>query len=407
MAPMRILICNEHYGLVGGAEVYLLDVISRLEGMGYEVGVLHDSPAGETMDSTRPVYRVPGSLGFLHSQSASTVRAVKEAVQQFAPDVIYVIQGLNPAALHALVDRAPTLRYEMGLRLTCPSGRRMPRTWDGICTKPFDALCLWKAHTQLCMPRRPDTALKVWIDVRKNQRAHTRFHRIFLPSRYIYRLLVESGMPQERLEVLHLYTELNPAIEANSPSSERRILALGRPTPEKGFGHLIEGLNHITDPTTLEIAGESPYLEELRQLAARAPHRHTVVFSGWVPRQRLTEAYARARVVAVPSTWPEPFGIVGIEAMAHGLPAVAFDVGGISDWLADGRTGALIPRKDIPAMARALDAYLSDPSLARRHGAAGREEVRRRFLPEHHINRLLDAFEEALEAGRRLDMQKG
>ena len=83
--------------------------------------------------------------------------------------------------------------------------------------------------------------------------------------------------------------------------------------------------------------------------------------------------------------------------MAHGLPAVAFDVGGVSDWLSDGETGALVPRKDTPALARALEGYLSDPNLAAAHGAKGRETVTRRFRPEYHIGRLLEIFGEAAE----------
>ncbi|MDP6364973.1 MAG: hypothetical protein QF787_02320 [Nitrospinota bacterium] len=54
----------------------------------------------------------------------------------------------------------------------------------------------------------------------------------------------------------------------------------------------------------------------------------------------------------------------------------------------------LDPRKDIPAMGRALEAYLTDYDLPERHGVAGREDVLGRFLPDHHLNRLMEVFEE-------------
>ncbi|MDA0999769.1 MAG: glycosyltransferase family 4 protein [bacterium] len=390
---MRILACNEHYSIVGGAEVYFLDAISRLEQMGHEVGVLHDTAPGND-SGPRPAFRVPGGLGFDHTGKGA-LPAIREALRQFRPDVIFIAQVLNPAAIGLLSESAPAVRYVLGLRLSCPSGRRMPRTWDGICTKPFDAHCLWKAHTQLCMPRRPDTALRVWRDVRKNQQASGRLHRLLLPSRYVRELLIESGMNPEQLEVLHLYTRLSAEIEAAGPAPERRILLLGRPSPEKGFDLVLQALAHIEAPTTLEIAGDGPFIADLRRMAGEIPSRHEIVFSGFIPRDRISEAYRRARVAVVPSIWPEPFGIVGIEAMAHGLPAVAFDVGGIPDWLTDGLTGALVPRKDVPGLARALESYLSDPELAQKHGQAGRDMVRRRFLPEHHMNRLVEVFEEA------------
>ncbi len=394
---MRILLCSEHYAPVGGAEVYLFETAARLEDKGHEVGVLHDAEAAGDLAGARPTFRVPGALGFLHSKKREVVRAAKKAAASFAPDVIYLLQALNPPVTDALAQAAPAVRYALGLRLTCPSGRRLPRTWDGVCTKPFDALCLWKAHTQLCMPRRPDTALRVWSDVRRNQKAANRLHRLLVPSRYVRDMAVASGIGPDRVEVLHPYTGLAGHDGPAGPAAERRILAIGRPAPEKGFQEILKALPLIETPATLEIAGDGPYLDELRHLASRVPPRHQVVFSGQLPRERVPEAYRRARVAVLPSIWPEPFGIVGIEAMAHGLPAVAFDVGGVSDWLSDGETGALVPRKDTPALARALEGYLSDPNLAAAHGAKGRETVTRRFRPEYHIGRLLEIFGEAAE----------
>ena len=397
---MRILVCNEHYAHTGGAEVYVLDVMARLEARGHEVGVLHDAPAAPELEGRRPAFRVPGSMGFLHDPSPAAAEAARRAAAAFAPDAIYLVQAMNPAVNLALAGAAPCVQYAMGLRLTCPTGRRLPRTWEGVCTKPFDAHCLWKAHTQLCMPRRPDTALKVWNDVRRNLKAARLAQRILAPSRYTRDLLVRGGTAPELVEVLYLYTDLTPAMERARPAAERRILALGRMEAEKGFQHLFEALPLLDEPVVLELVGDGPFRKELEAMARQAPPRHRAVITPWAPRERLTGVFSRARVVAIPSTWPEPFGIVGIEAMAHGLPAVGFEVGGIADWLSGGKTGALVPRKDIPALARALGAYLGDPDLALRHGAAGREEVRRRFLPDHHLDRLEAVLAEAAGARR-------
>ena len=59
-------------------------------------------------------------------------------------------------------------------------------------------------------------------------------------------------------------------------------------------------------------------------------------FHGWVDETQRAALFGGSGVLALPSTWPEPFGLVGLEAAAHGMPAIAFDVGGVREWLVPG-----------------------------------------------------------------------
>jgi glycosyltransferase involved in cell wall biosynthesis len=105
----------------------------------------------------------------------------------------------------------------------------------------------------------------------------------------------------------------------------------------------------------------------------------------------------------MPSLWPEPFGLVGIEALAAGRPVVASATGGVGDWLADGVNGLLVRPGDAPALAGALNELLDDPARQRAMGAAGSEMVAARFTPEQHVAALLDAYRRARaewESGR-------
>jgi glycosyltransferase involved in cell wall biosynthesis len=81
--------------------------------------------------------------------------------------------------------------------------------------------------------------------------------------------------------------------------------------------------------------------------------------------------------------------MVGIEAMAYGKPVIAFDVGGISEWLEDGETGFLIQSRDEATLAEKMNLLLQDRPLAMGLGSKGREAVENRFIPEIHVERLL------------------
>lgn len=85
-----------------------------------------------------------------------------------------------------------------------------------------------------------------------------------------------------------------------------------------------------------------------------------------------------------------------LEAMATGLPVVATNVGGNPDLLRDGETGLLVPRSDPEALAHALRTYIDDPTLAARHGRAGRERVEREFSLEVMMRRYMAVYDDML-----------
>ncbi|MCW2971467.1 MAG: glycosyl transferase group 1, partial [Solirubrobacterales bacterium] len=89
------------------------------------------------------------------------------------------------------------------------------------------------------------------------------------------------------------------------------------------------------------------------------------------------------------------FGIVGIEALAAGRPAVASATGGIVDWLEDGVSGLLVPPADVPALARALNELLADPGRQSAMGSAGKRAVAERFSPARHLMALLEGYRSA------------
>ena len=118
-------------------------------------------------------------------------------------------------------------------------------------------------------------------------------------------------------------------------------------------------------------------------------------FKGWLTAEALAAELAQASVVAIPSLWPEPFGLVGIETFALGRPVVASTTGGVGDWLEHGVSGLGVARGRRAGAAAALNELLADPERQRTMGAAGRERVAADFTAERHVAALLAAFDDA------------
>jgi glycosyltransferase involved in cell wall biosynthesis len=178
------------------------------------------------------------------------------------------------------------------------------------------------------------------------------------------------------------------------------VLFLGRLTDLKGGRFLVEAVRLATErlgrALTLAVAGDGPERPAVEAQARRLGVGTEI--HGWVDAARRNDLLRGADVLAVPSVWPEPFGLVGLEAGCVGLPAVAFAVGGIPDWLTAGVSGELAPGDPPTAagLADALTRALADPHhLARlRRGAW---ETAGRFTWERHVTQLEAILERVAE----------
>ncbi|MBR9973697.1 glycosyltransferase family 4 protein [Magnetospirillum sulfuroxidans] len=155
----------------------------------------------------------------------------------------------------------------------------------------------------------------------------------------------------------------------------------GRPNdPRKNLGLLIRAIviAHGRDPRIrLRLTGQpdKSTAAMIRSLGAQA----LVQWQGVLPRQDLPGFYAGLDVFALPSA-QEGFGIVGIEAMACGVPVVSTRCGGPQDYVCDGETGFLVD-STAQAMAEALLRLVIDRALHHRMGHAARNVAKTRYSP--------------------------
>ena len=180
------------------------------------------------------------------------------------------------------------------------------------------------------------------------------------------------------------------------------ILFVGRLEPRKGFRYLLQAFPYVKEEfpqARLIVVGAYRKKEMARHLRyVREHHLTGVKFVGNVSDEDLPRYYRSCHVFCAPSTGFESFGIVLLEAMAAGKPAVASDIPGYRDLLEDGREGLLVERKNERALAKAITRVLRDPGLQEKMGAEGRIKARQ-YSWREVAERILDYYQELL--GRR------
>jgi len=213
--------------------------------------------------------------------------------------------------------------------------------------------------------------------------------RVSVLSRYTRELLL-THFPEAAGKVLLTPGALRSDFAVVGPERAARdgrliVLTVGRLHPRKGQLFTLQALRALAPRFRQKIeywivgSGHRPrYERTLRAAAAQCDF--PVRFLGDLPDRELDQVYNRADLFALTSVDHGPsvegFGLVYLEASAHGLPIVAHAVGGVSEAVVDNVTGLLVPPHHPAQLTAAFEKLISDPDLRRRLGSAGREWAR-------------------------------
>lgn len=137
---------------------------------------------------------------------------------------------------------------------------------------------------------------------------------------------------------------------------------------------------------------DSPYMVELRQLAAEYPW---IELPGWVSRENLLSEMEKAGLLVLP-TLEDNCPMVVLEAMSAGLPVIASRVGGVPDLISEGKTGMMFDPLDPESMRNATKTLIADPGLRARIAAAARTEANERFHPRSVAEAHMKIYREVL-----------
>lgn len=401
---LRIAVVNWTSRQVGGPEGYLHHVLPHLASAGHALGYWHetDEPAD------RAPVALPAGTPAWCARTLGRDRALA-ALHDWRPDVLYAHGLLDPGLEDDLLDVAPGVFFPHSYYGTCISGAKA-FTFPTVrpCQREFGPACLALYYPRRTGGLNPVTMVREYRRQAARLGVLRRYVALVTNSEHMRREYLRHGLGADRVTTIPYYVPdvRRPAPPRTLGERPRRLLFLGRMDPLKGGAVLLDALPAVAravGPLRLTLAGDGPARADWERHAARTlTSRRDIELSwaGWASGAALERLFDETDLLAMPSLWPEPFGRVGPEAAGRGIPAAAFDVGGISEWLLDGHTGHLAPGDPPTAagLAHAIIRCLADPGHYA-HLSAGALEGVGRFSASAHLGALLPILETAARDG--------
>ncbi len=391
---MRLLFVHERYGALAGAEANAHITATELARLGHAVGILHGPSTGKgepSWNSTFP-HRFP-----LTVPGVAPTAVTENALRTFQPDAVYVHKMADLDVIETLVRSGrPLVRMVHDHDIYCMRSYKYDYFTREICTRPASLACIVPCLASLV--RNPSGGFPVkWVSYRQKKREialNQRFDRMVVVTPFMREELLKNGFRADRIRI-HAPVPRMGDPELRSRFSDRNlILYAGQIIRGKGVDVLLEALALVRSPFECVILGDGNHRPHCERLARQLGLSDRVTFKGFIPQDELKAYYRECSVVALSSVWPEPIATIGLEVMRYALPVVAFDAGGIKDWLTDGHNGFLVPWMDRTAYAARLDQLLQDKNLARRLGENGLRLVSERYDFDGYIRDLESLFAE-------------
>jgi len=295
--------------------------------------------------------------------------------------VAFVHESDEPRLLAALItENFRLITFIHNHDWICPTHHKRYGVIDRNCTRPFSS-----AACSICSLLTPGTKNRPIPQQRELLTQVKRSRQFIVMSEFMADELRRNGFKQQR--IVKLYPPVVGTQTPHGAAPDRgdvpEILFVGRLIAAKGPDLLLDAARLIDRPFRLRFVGTGPLEATLKKKAAAYGLSGKVVFEGAVENSYLF--IERADIVAVPSRWPEPFAMVGIEAFAHGRPVVGFSIGGISEWLLHNFNGLLAKPGDARDLAACLTTLLDDPQKRSQFGQNGMSFVETHCTEERFV----------------------
>jgi glycosyltransferase involved in cell wall biosynthesis len=307
----------------------------------------------------------------------------------------------DPDMLIELRGECPTIFTLHNHSSYCPSGTKYLADRQKICDRSMNPLgCAWGHLIDGCGSRRPQKMLQNWWNA---DNALEPLKKLKIPvianSDYVREQIVSNGLSPERVVTLRCGVQqpkANVAPLSRETHQSQRILFAGRIVPYKGIEWLIRAMTKTDQRVHLDIAGDGWGKSSMEKLAQQMGLSDRITWHGWCDGNKLETLYQQCFTVVFPSFWPEPAGLVTLEAYARYRPIIAAAVGGIPEHVRDGETGILVAPNNIQQLATAINHLANNYQKSRLMGEQGQAWFQQEFTIDLHLQRLEKIYQKTI-----------
>ena len=388
---MKVLIVHNRYRTAGGEESVVEEESNLLRQKGHDVRLF--------LEDNQHILQEPTWKSALNAVwSVSTYRALTDIISDFKPDIAHfhnTFLRISPAAYYACQRKGvPVVQTLHNYRLACCNAflYRNGRICEECLTKfaPYPGViygCWQQSSVKTIIPFAILTThrlLRTWTKQVNMYIALTNFGK---------QKFMQMGIPASKITVKPNFVHM-----PFSQSEEREdfFLFVGRLSPEKGIMNLLNAWKRLAN-IRLIIIGDGPLYNDVQKFK-QTHELHNIEIIGGLPREDVFRFMQRARCLVFPSEWYEGFPMVLIEAFSHGLPVIAFNIGGRGEIVVDGETG-LLYRKWEELISKVNRLY-DNPDIAKQMGVNARKRYEELYTPEQNYRMLLNIYRQVLETSK-------
>jgi glycosyltransferase involved in cell wall biosynthesis len=332
----------------------------------------------EAAASTLWAQRSAAELGALIAQERPDVMHVHNTFPLISPAAYWTAHRFGVAVVQTVHN----------YRLICPQGMLLR---DGRICEDCVGKLPWRGAWRGCYrdSRLQSSVLAAMLTLHRSLGTYRRrVDRYIALTEFGRDKLVAGGLPADRIRVKPNFVAAPAASLASR--HQKHFLFVGRLSPEKGITTLRDALG-IHPDIDVRIAGDGPEAAELSALP-------NAIQLGWLNGSAVDRQMQEAFALLMPSICLETFGLVAIEAYAHGLPVIGSRLGALATIIEDNNTGLLFDPGNPDDLAKKLRWAVDHPEAMATMGRNARAAYETHYSPEANYRKLVDIYDEAILA---------